>query len=228
MKQLFGPLLIGLLGLSTTAQAAIVEVSYEGTIYAAYGDGAGYASGDTISGSLFINTDLAPVDSDPHPSIGNYDNKGGNSGFVSGYAEADSRTVDNVHIRDETYNSLDMFSIKDHEWNSFRDNNGNGHYSNKYLIFSAYDYSLDFIQGEGLEQNFELLKSDLLDGFGGTVYDYSHDIVNYQQVNRDEGHAFFSLNRLVVSTTSVPEPSAILLLGAGLAGLGFSRKMNKS
>jgi hypothetical protein len=45
-----------------TIHAAIIEVNYEGTVYLTYDHAQGNNLGDTVSGSLFIDTDLAPAD----------------------------------------------------------------------------------------------------------------------------------------------------------------------
>jgi hypothetical protein len=67
MKMILFQSLVGtaLLASSLTINASIIEVSYTGTINETWRNGVynvgalGYKVGDSISGSLFINTDLA-------------------------------------------------------------------------------------------------------------------------------------------------------------------------
>lgn len=230
MKRVLGFLLTGFLGLVGSAQAAILEVSYEGTVNYTYQSGAGYSVGDSIRGSLFIDTDLASADWYSSSNLGYYYiSNNTNGGFVTGHTSAGTRSHDQVLIEDDFYSSgRDRFYIVDHERSIYRD--GPGNYSDTYshLKIDAWDNSLDFINGDGIEQEFDLSANDVIDSFFAQIIHYDYAYENYRTTVNSYGYANVNLSRLTVGSASVPEPAGILLLSAGLAGLGFTRKLKRN
>jgi hypothetical protein len=214
--------------LSGTVQAAILEVSYEGTVVSSTLDGVGYSIGDSISGSLFIDTDLAPSDRSSSPIYGSYYYSDYGSDFVTGYTPAGWQSQDQVHIENGSSLGRDRFLAMDFAVNEYNNGAGNSGSSWTYFSIDAWDYDLDFINGDVLEQAFDLSANDAVDGFYAHIGLESSVYEDFQEVSYAYGFAQINLSRLTVGNVSVPEPSALILFSAGLAGLGFTRKLKKN
>jgi hypothetical protein len=217
---------ITLLASTLTVNAATVEVHYEGFVNNIGGDGAGYSVNDKVSGSLFINTDLASADRDSSASRGYYDNSyNQNNGFVTGHNNAGTRSYDYVDVRDDYYSTYDYYSVRDYEYNYYNNGQGNYGYSSDYLQVWAYDYILDFITGDGIEQLFDLSAGDA-QYMNGRIYSYGYDYENGVRTDYHWGSANLTLSRLSVgSASTVPEPGTLALLTLGLAGFGFRKRL---
>ena len=221
---------ITLLSSTLTVNAATVEVHYEGFVNSIYRDGAGYSVNDKVSGSLFINTDLAPADRNSSASLGNYYNGGygssnyQNSGFVTGHSDAGYRSYDHVYIEDDYYSSRDRYFAIDNEQSSYNNGQGNYGYSHDSLYVQAYDTILDFITGDSIEQLFILNAGDAQYMYG-QIHSSGYDYENYVRTNH-YGSAYFTLSHLSVGPAStVPEPGTLALLTLGLAGFGFRKRL---
>lgn len=216
-----------------TVNAATVEVHYEGKVSSLYGDGAGYSVNDSIFGSLFINTSLAPADSNSSNKIGNYYNRNttDNSAFVTGHTDMDNtRSYDQIYIENDYYSNRDRFYALDYETSSYNDGQGNYGYSTNYLYVQAYDYVLDFITGDSIEQIFDLNAGDA-HYMNGQVYSHGYDYKNNVRTNYNYGYASFNLSRLSVgpataslAVSAVPEPGTITLFALGFVTL-MGRKL---
>jgi len=222
---------ITLLASTVTVNAATVEVHYEGKVNYIYGDGAGYSVNDSVFGSLFIDTDLAPADLySSTSSRGIYYNgysssNHQNSGFVSGHNDAGTHSYDLVYVEDDHYSTRDYYYALDQEINYYDNGQGNYGWSQDYLYVQAYDYILDFITGDSIEQLFDLNAGDARD-MNGRIYSYGHDYENYVRTDYHRGWANLTLSRLSVGPAStVPEPGTLALLTLGLAGFGFRKRL---
>lgn len=234
IQALFGTTL---LATSLTVNAVIVEVSYTATVYQTYDSGAGsnvggagYNVGDSINGSLFIDTDRAPSDSNPETSVSDYYYDAiGDSGFVTGHAADGINTYDSLRVEDDYIGDRDRFYASDHESGYYSDSTGDYGYTDDYIYIDVYSDVLDFISGEGLEQfeqGFDLLASmGGLDRFNGRVVKRITGVENGENFN-NYSYGDFNLNSLSVgaidNVAAVPEPSTIFLMATGLAGLGFA------
>ncbi len=217
------PLLIG----SMSASAALIEVRYEGTVNHIYGDGAGHFVGEVLSGSLFIDTDLAPGDSHPYARIGQYQqNSDTSADFVSGYLAGDDGRYDGVYIQDDYYRNIDRFQIMDRDYNQSYSSNTSS-ITDRYLNLVAYDYSTDFIQGVGLNQSFDLSAGDVRYMYGFIQQrSYSVQRRRSAQYEYNDG-AHFHLSRLSYGAVSVPEPGSVALLGLGVLGISACRRRRR-
>ncbi|MGD8910833.1 MAG: PEP-CTERM sorting domain-containing protein [Chromatiales bacterium] len=234
-RALFGATL---LASSLNAIASVIEVHYTGAVYETNDNGipnvggAGYNVGDSISGSLFIDTGLASTDHYPDiTSFASYDNgvvEGG--GFVNGYVAGGTTSSDSVSIEDDFDESIDMFSVTDGEYNRFYDDGaGNFSFTEDSLFINAVSWVLDFLHGDGLEQleqGFDLLASMDADGIGyGSILQAFGSVENGVDFY-DFSYAYFNLNSLSVraidNVAAVPEPSTIFLMSTGIVGLGIA------
>lgn len=213
-----------LLASTLTANAASLEVYYEGKVNSISGDGGGYTVNDIVTGSLFINTDLMPVDFYSSSMRGYYHNNGsGNSDFVTSYNDSGTYSHDYIYVEDAYNDNRDYYYVRDSESNSYDDGQGNYGYSEESIYVYAYDYILNFISGDGIEQLFDLSAGDA-DMFGqisSSGFSYEDNV----QTDNHSGHAYLTLSRLSVgSVSAVPEPGTLALLTLGLAGIGFRKR----
>lgn len=191
-----------------------------------YGDGAGYSVNNSVFGSLFIDTDLAPADHYSSTSLGYYyyGYSSGDSGFVTGHNDAGHRSYDHVLVEDDPY-SRDRYYTIDYEHSSYNNGQGNYGWSNDYLYVQAYDSILDFINGDSIEQLFDLNAGDA-QVKNGRIYSYGYDYENNIISDYHSGYANLTLSHLSVGPAStVPEPDTLALLTLGLAGIGFRKRL---
>lgn len=192
-------LLAGLIVLPLSAHAIIINVEYSGTISSTFGHEVPYAVGDPISGTLQIDTDLAPADGNALPTTGSYVNGfGGDSGFVTGYAPAGTFSEDFVIVSDGV---TDAYRVRDAG-------------AEELLLNAIGSHGLEFITGDGISQSFVLTSADAPDLFGGHV--------RLSPSSLGARLASFDLTRLAVSPIKVPEPSVLLLFVSGLGAIGIS------
>jgi hypothetical protein len=234
-QALFGA---ALLASSLIVNASIIEVSYTGMVYEINNNGienvggTGYTVGDSITGSLFIDTDLASADHYPEISpFASYDNNGiEHGGFVTGHVANGTNSYDGVRIEDDFDENFDVFFVKDNEYNRYNDDGaGNYSFTEEHLVIDAYSEGLDFIHGVGLEQlelGFDLLASMDDGGIGyGEIWERIGVVENGEASNH-LSQTYFSLNSLSVraidNEAAIPEPSTLFLMTTGIVVLGIA------
>jgi hypothetical protein len=202
------PLIALALIFASTSHASLITLTFEGEVTAEHPFTSGYIAGQAITGALMIDTDLAPPDQSTTVGQSNYYNSGvGNSQFVTGHA-ADGASTDEV-ILDDRFSTSSMFFVSDAEKHG-------GQFQVQVLYLQLRSVG-DILDGIGLNQDF-------------TVWDYaaldtslSLGFIQAPSNNGNEA-AFFRFTALTVTESSIPEPSTLGLLGAGLLGLAFRRK----
>jgi hypothetical protein len=201
-----------------TAHAVIIQVDYAGTINSIEGTGFGYVVGDSITGTLYIDSEapaLVQIINAPNEDAGFYaglDQQlvgGGHLSIDPGESSLDGVVVVDSKIPEESFG--DAYGVQNGTLNLATG-------SPTYLIESVtVQGGLDFIKGTDIVQTFSLSASDFpFRTFRGEItgtnfYDYNDD-------------AFFLLSSLSVHPRSVPEPGTVSLFAAGLIALGFMRR----
>lgn len=243
MKRLLGFCLVGLMAFAGAAQAVLLEGVFSGTVYNSLDStrydgttlfgGAAYGgqNGETITGTLRIETDLAPADGYPSPYYGYYNSYHDTSRWLD-----ISMTLNGVTMSlDGSYRQLawlyphyGQYGVHARDLSYTRSNAGQV-YTNHYGTIYFYDHLLDILNGDGLEQTFSFTSNQPGQYGYGTYFLYDHTYINgvgFTDVNYAYGS--FYLDELTLSYASVSEPASIALLGAGLLGLGFTRRLRST
>ncbi|NNC54259.1 MAG: hypothetical protein HKO07_00905, partial [Pseudomonadales bacterium] len=202
MKNLLQTLSFGaLLSASAVANAVIVEVQYVGVVD--YAVDSTFSAGDPISGSLFINTDVAPPDycaSNPcDTGAADYFNggvPGADSNFVTGIFANGDESRDFVYLQDNGGGSggQDDFQLGEEELSYTYDINNDPltHTGNFMYVGLGQEGAVDFdfITGTGLEQTFMLNDPLLLGTEGGFINRLEKEFVGAWVVVSEEEVVF--------------------------------------
>jgi hypothetical protein len=209
--------------LSGPAQATLLRVDYEGIVTAVNGTGLGYSIGAPITGQFLI--DASAVERTENcffdPGVVTACDYFG-SGLVLG-GPAGSTSLDAVFVTDrlhpacpgcenesEGYFVLDAWTQEDGQFRTSA--------SHSLRVFDA---ELDFISGNGIGQDFSLLRSGL--SFYGNMFGFRSEsrlLLETQDPTYDNSLRY---NATSVRVAAVPLPPTALLLATALAGLAGRR-----
>lgn len=201
---------LGLLGLSTTATAAIVNIEYTAHIYNTTGDGLGYQNGDAITGSYVIDTSKAEGK--------NVDT----STEVWYYGAVDSGLLQSNFSTSGVYGYLDFVrAINDPSRNDqvLLDKVLNAYGSTMESLGISFEFNgLDWLSDLTLN-NINLVSNE--GGWSNGAF-ARWDLSNWTITDS----ANFWLDSLTITSTpsSVPEPAPLVLLSVALAGLVVRRR----
>ena len=214
-----------LLFFSTSAYSTILQGTFTGTINYSWENGVWNTYlGQAVTGSVWLDTDLAPADSrDTSDILGWYDSGGTpdwlniSVGFGPDLWDFDGAGEQEVHLTNETYDPSSFFPSPASEWSASATSVGD-----------IYDETFAFARVEVIDPFSTLLSSDVLDqqilaaawGGEGSV------ILKFGAVDRlDFTFDITSFSLTEASPPSVPIPAAVWLFGSGLLGLvGVARR----
>lgn len=222
-----GTLLLPFLLLANTAQAAIVNLYYEGIIDGVRVDRGSlpYSVGDTISGTLRIDTSI-PLSYEVAAGQVEYfyNTPTAAYNFITGYTQSggwDAHSFfDNAIVIDGDISdnfAYDFLSLEDAEQASLAAPNGDYGSYQDIIHLKIEDYSRQSINGTGLAQNFTLDASDPAIMQGWLIYSRFHVWDNNMQASNDSGRAYFHLT--YVEATVVPLPGAMLFMASAFGTL---------
>lgn len=209
-----GFFLLGLLGLSTTASAAIINIEYTAHIYNTTGDGLGYQNGDSIIGSYVIDTSKADGKYADNPTDVWY-----YGSLWSGLLQSNFATPviygyqDFVRIINDPSRNDQI--LLDKVLNAFGPSGAVMETLGVSFEFNGRDWisdldlnNMNFVSNEGGWSNGAFARWDLSNW---TITDSAN----------------FWLDSLTITSTpsSVPEPAPLILLSVALAGLIVRRRL---
>lgn len=217
--------LIALVCSPLSALAAVINIEYTGHITSS--DLAPYSYGQQVSGNVQIDLSKSNGDELPEDYKSLY-TSWVNHDFVSGfYTDDTGYPGDRIEVfnnSNEKYggNYVDFFGLLDSK--VFTHDDGSWQYFTMQLNLGF--MGLDWIKNDSLDVHDILVNdSSVFDwsfgvyGMGFGSYDANGELqmTNYA--------AFFSFDSVKITSTSVPEPSVLLLLLTGVLGMGLRRKL---
>lgn len=244
---------------SSVSQAVILEGAFTATIFDSkdftnlFGKGSGtnLQVGDSISGTIRIDTDLAPTAQTYGPEIAVY--SGGTQDWLqvgltyngvdlSTYFQPTLQRVD-VHyerqegVPEEYAEVIQEYKVGEYDFHNTRtsENSYSYYMAGIDALFHESGSATSILDGIGLAQNFSwtndgiFTQDHLGDGsFWLHDYDYRRDVNGNSYDHDYTAYATldYHVDFMTLHVVNVPEPTAIALFGSGLAGLGFVRRRN--
>lgn len=216
--------LVALICAPLPALAAVINIEYTGHITSS--DISLYSYGQQVSGSIQIDLSKSNGDELPEDYKSRY-SSWTNHDMVTGYNTGDTGypgdTIELFNNSNEKYggNYIDYLWLMDSIVVPLTD----GSWEYYSLQMSLGFAGLDWINNDSLDiQDTFVNDSSIFDWSFGVYASGSGSYDSNGELRMNNLAAFFSFDSVKITSASVPEPSAWLLLLAGVLGIGLRRK----
>ena len=226
-----GLLAIAFLSLPLSVNAAIIDIEYSGYVSGTEGNGLGFNPGDTVNGTLRIDTSYSSGDVWSETDKARYEAGPDQYDLVSGYHTSNTgSSVDFVEIYNDSRDNFmggfeDFLSISDSN-SAFFFTSDNTYTSDFFSIQLQFAFQgIDWITSESLD-NVNILVNDLVTmgpSWGVMTNSYgSGDFSGNYSAYSDT--AFLNFTSVNIKSINVPAPGSLMLLLIGVAGLLLCRR----